>query len=142
MHSRELIRLTSGDPWRIALSVSQVGPDFLCRIHGGDRHIGAVALSEWAADRPSTGCLSATGHKEQAIATDAAHRLCAATRRTVTCVAGIHFDALTRAEIDEISEAAYDLTARAARELADRRMRDRLESEAPAIAQREDREEP
>ncbi|MFQ5747678.1 MAG: radical SAM protein, partial [Gemmatimonadota bacterium] len=117
------LRLSSGAPWHLSLRVEAAGSDFVCRIGGGDAHVGAVALAEWKDGRAAARALTAEGHKETAIATHAAHRICLATRRRVTCVAGIHFDDLRREQIDEISRAAYRLAERAARRLEDRRLR-------------------
>lgn len=108
------IRISSGEPWRLSLTVVPMGRDYLCRVTGGDAHAGAVALSEWCDDEPLTGVLTARGHRETAIAKHAAHRLCEATGRTVACVAGIHFDDIGRAEIEDISLRARDLVERAA----------------------------
>jgi hypothetical protein len=117
-HTPDAVRLGSNDRWGLCLSVESVGPDFLCRIHGGDWHVGAVALAAWRGGRPEAGCLIAEGHREDVIAVNAAERLCAATRRTVVCVAGIHFEGVDRADIDDISRAALDLTVRAQQCLA------------------------
>ena len=121
------IRLTCDGPLRIHLTVEAAGRDLLCRVHGGDAHVGCVALAEWSGDRPRTRCLVAEGHREEAIARQAAHAVCGATRRSVACVAGIHFDGVSRDDIESISRAAYDLAREAAARLRDRRIRDDVE---------------
>jgi hypothetical protein len=113
-HTRPIVSLDSGDPWHLSLVVERVGPDYLCRIHGGDRHIGAFALAQWKSGRAVTDCLVVGRHKERAIAVFAADELCRATHRSVGCVAGIHFDSITKSEIDEICRAARELSIRAA----------------------------
>jgi len=95
-----LVELTSGPPWHLSCTVESIGPDGLCRIHGGDAHVGAVVL--------------ARGHKEEPIATHAALVLCRARRWSVVCVAGIHFDEINRAQIEEISRTANELANRTA----------------------------
>jgi 2-iminoacetate synthase len=45
----------------------------------------------------------------------------------VACVAGIHFDGVSRGDIDSISRAAFDLAREAATRLRDQRIRDDLE---------------
>ncbi len=102
--------------------VQRVGDDYLCRIHGGDRHIGAVALSQWRSGRATTECLTASGHKERGIAAHAAHTLCTATRHRVSCIAGVHYDSLSRTQIEEIVQIAHELTRQVARELEQRRL--------------------
>ena len=116
------LRLTSDGPHALSLSVNRAGRDLLCRVHGGDSHVGSVALSEWRDGRAHTSCLSAEGHREEAIARHAAHTLCAAARCNVACVAGIHFDGVSPAEIEAISAAAYSLARQAARTLRDGRL--------------------
>ncbi len=116
------IRLTSDGPHALTFTVERVGRDLLCRVHGGEVHIGATALSEWREARAHTQCLSAEGHREEAIARHAAHTLCAAARCTVACVAGIHFDGISRADIEAISADAYALARQAAESLRDERL--------------------
>ncbi len=122
------VRLSSGPPWHLEYDVESIGNDYLCRIHGGDRHIGAVALAQWRSIRATTECLTASGHKEGSVAMHAAHRLCAASRRRVGCVAGIHFDSLSRIEIETIVQAVYALTRQAAEKLEHRRLEDAPDS--------------
>lgn len=124
-----LVHLDSGAPYHVELSVERVGRDLLCRVSGGEAHLGAVALSEWRDGRAHTRCLSAEGHREQAIARHAAHTLCAAARCTVSCLAGIHFDEVSRADVEAISEQSYDLSRRAAVVLRDARLREELAAE-------------
>jgi 2-iminoacetate synthase len=116
------MRLSSGPPWHLDYDVERIGNDYLCRIHGGERHIGAVALSEWRRNRATTECIAASGHKERGIAAHAAHRLCVATKRRVSCIAGIHFDALSYAEIETIVQTVHALTRQAASQLEDERL--------------------
>jgi 2-iminoacetate synthase len=121
-------RLRSEGPHALELTVERVGPDLLCRVHGGDVHVGSVALSEWREGRARTHCLSAEGHREGSIARHAAHGLCAAARCTVTCVAGIHFDGVSRTDIEAISADAYALARAACARLRDARIRSDLSS--------------
>jgi hypothetical protein len=114
------IHLSTGEPWLVSLSLARVGADYLCRIEGGDDHVGAVALSEWHGDSARTRVLTVEGHRETAIARHAAHLLCTTTRRTVVCVAGIHFDEITRAEIEDVSTQACALAERTAETLGEK----------------------
>lgn len=122
------LRLASGGPHVLIFTVERAGRDLLCHVHGGDAHVGSVALSEWRDGRVHTGCLSAEGHREEAIARHAAHTLCAAVHCTVACVAGIHFDGVSRADIRSISAQAYALARRAAETLRDDRLMAELTS--------------
>jgi len=115
-----LLALTSGPPWHLSCVIESVGPDCLCRIQGGEGHIGAVVLCQWCSDGVVTERLTAEGHKETPIATHAAREICRVWRRSVVCIAGIHFDGIDRAQIEEIVRTANELTRRAAGEIASR----------------------
>ena len=122
------IRLSSGPPWHLQCDVESNGNDYLCRIHGGDRHIGAVALSQWCSNRATTQCLTVSGHEERGIAVHAAQMLCSASRRPVGCIAGIHFDSLSRHEIEAIVQAVQALIRQAARRLEQQRLEAALDA--------------
>jgi gallate decarboxylase subunit D len=107
----------SGPPWGLSCSVVRVGGDTVCRLHGGDWHVGAVALAQWRESGPLIECLVVGPHKERAIAEHAADTLCRATRRPVVCIAGIHFDGISKDDIAVISRDAHRLAERAARHL-------------------------
>jgi hypothetical protein len=124
MHSSHaaLVALTSGPPWHLSCVIESVGADCLCRIQGGKGHIGAVALCQWRSNRAVTERITAEGHKETSIAVHAARELCRVWRRSVVCIAGIHFDGINRAQIDEIVRTANELTRRAASEIESRQL--------------------
>ena len=79
--------------------------------------MGAVALAQWRDDRADAECLIVGIHKEKDIAVYAASQLCSATRRSAVCIAGIHFDGITKDDIQDISRAATELAAHAASRL-------------------------
>lgn len=124
------MRHSSGPPWHVECHIQRIGDDYLCRIHGGDRHIGAVALSEWSSGRAKTEVLTASGHKERAIAAHAAHVICAATRQRVSCIAGVHYDSLNRIQIEEIVQTVHELTRRVAGKLEHLRLEEALAAPA------------
>jgi 2-iminoacetate synthase len=117
------VRVCSGEPWRLSLTAWWVGSDLVCRVHGGDEHIGAVALAQWDGVRAKvTGKVIVDEHCEGPLATVIAHQLSRAARTTVTCIAGIHYDGLKPAEIKAIEAAAYELSASASKQLDDLRI--------------------
>ena len=120
------IRLNSGPPWHISTTVKQVGCDYICHLHGGDRHIGAVALSQWQDGRANASILTVASHKEGGLAIQCAHMLCKASQRSVVCVAGLHYDAVTKKEIAEILETAAILIKLATEKLKNSRYRQAL----------------
>jgi hypothetical protein len=105
----DLTSFESGPPWDLRVVVEAVGRDYLCRIEGGNAHIGAVALAHWRSGRVHTKHLVVNEHKEAALAIRAAGELCRVTEQSVTCIAGIHFDDLERRQIDEIVQATEEL---------------------------------
>lgn len=120
------LQLTSDGERSLRITVERVGRDLLCHVHGGDDHVGSVALAEWRGGRARTRCLNAAGHREEAIARHAAHTLCSAARCSVACVAGIHFDGISPEEIEAVSAEAYSMARRAAEALRDDRLRREL----------------
>lgn len=116
----------SGPPWHLSCSVKQVGADYVCFLHGGDWHVGAVALSQHGSGRAITRSLVVGGHKEEEMAIEASHRLCRAGHSSVVVIAGIHFESLDKQEIEEITSSISRLTARAAEAIRDRRLRNCL----------------
>ncbi len=111
------IHLDSGPPWHVSINVEQVGRDYICHLHGGDWHIGAVALSQWQGGRPNTSILTVSSHKEGGLALQSAHRLCKVSQRSVVCVAGLHYDAVTKKEIAQILETTAILIKLAAEKI-------------------------
>ncbi len=107
----------------LSLTAHWVGADLVCRVHGGDEHIGAVAVAQWDGVRAKvTGKVIVDEHREGPLATVVAHQLSRAARTTVTCIAGIHYDGLEPAEIKAIEAAVYDLSASASKQLDDLRI--------------------
>lgn len=114
-------RLTLGDGrTAVWLDLAAQGRDLVLRIGGGDAHVGAVAVVSPAGGTGGEACeeLSVVpGHKEGPLALAAARRLAAAGRRTCVCVAGIHLDAITPAEIALVVARAERGVETLAREL-------------------------
>jgi 2-iminoacetate synthase len=139
------IDLVSDDRWRLHCRVERIGDDLLCRLGGGDEHVGAVALAQWEVGRARTECLIVGHHREKELALHAAHRLCKASRRSAVCIAGIHFDDLTANEVQAVSRAADRLTKQAAKLVEDERehlavsessILARIESGAPELKEK------
>lgn len=106
--------IESGPPWLLSCRVVDIGRDWLCCIHGGDHHVGAVALAQWLEGEVSCECLSVEHHREAEIAVHAARAISAASGRSAVCIAGIHFDGIDKRDIQEISETAFELATRTA----------------------------
>lgn len=117
----------------IYLRVFRLGRDLQVLCGGGDSHIGAVALAAPAqghalqpalpdqANGPAqveARLLALPGHKEDALALRMALSMAEALHCAVCVSAGIHYDNITRAEIQQVEQMAQDLTHRCIAALA------------------------
>jgi hypothetical protein len=112
------VHLVSGGPdHNIEAEAIWIGPDLLVYIYGGEGpHIGAVAA---ATPRPSlvnpdetsasASVLTYVGHKEDDLAKRAAEALAGALDTRVVVSAGIHWDALTADDIEQVMANAREL---------------------------------
>jgi len=98
-------KLTKGEGRAtVNVTVDNLGSDLLVRIYNQNAHIGAVAIGDYDSEheRASVSVITRLGHKDDALAKEAAYLLSKSTRRPVCVVAGVHLDNITRKEIDEI----------------------------------------
>lgn len=105
----------------LRLDLYAQGADWLALLRGGAPHIGATALGLPPAERHAAAAapspLGRPGHREAELAQQVADGLAQASESAVCCCAGIHFDAITAAEIEIVLRLAEELTAEAARQL-------------------------
>jgi hypothetical protein len=89
---------------RVSLSTKPVGRDLVVYLFNDSAHLGAVAVADYSCqeDRVSTSVITRLGHKDDAVACHAAHKLCKLLKKPVCAIAGIHVDEITEAEISEI----------------------------------------
>ena len=89
---------------RVNVTVSSMGSDLVVRIYNQDAHIGAVAIGDYdyEHERASVSVITRLGHKDDALAGEAAYLLSKSMRRPVCVVAGVHLDNITAEEIDRI----------------------------------------
>lgn len=114
--------LVSENRWKITCRLEEVGGDVLCRIHGGDQHLGAVGVSQWIEGKATTEFLVMERHRENQIALHSAHKLCRASHRNVVCLAGIHFENIGKEDVEEISNSVASLIRQAAHDLEYQRL--------------------
>ncbi len=83
-------------------------------------HVGAVAVGEFdhKENRASVSVLTRLGHKDDAIAHEAAYLISKATKKPVCVVAGVHLDDITLPEIEAILVNARGLVAQIISRLA------------------------
>ena len=108
---------TGQRPFRLCAVVHRLGPDFLVTIQGGAGHIGAVAMAESRPSLADPNRISASssvycylGHKEDGPAKTVSERLAAGLNARVVVVAGMHWDTLSPADLDQIHDALFELT--------------------------------
>jgi hypothetical protein len=89
---------------RVNVTVNSIGSDLVVRIYNQNAHIGAVAIGDYdyEHERASVSVITRLGHKDDALAGEAAYLLSKSIRRPVCVIAGVHLDNITREEIDEI----------------------------------------
>ena len=89
---------------RVNVTVNSLGSDLVVRIYNQNAHIGAVAVGEYdyEHERASVSVITRLGHKDDALAGEAAYLLSKSTKRPVCVIAGVHLDNITREEIDKI----------------------------------------
>ncbi|NHI83466.1 MAG: hypothetical protein EAX81_04115 [Candidatus Thorarchaeota archaeon] len=101
----------------IFFEVREIGNDLLVAVSGGDEcHIGGVAVSYptpshyRSATTVSLNSITLPGHKDYIIANSTAVTLTKALNRPVVVTVGIHYDNVTKVEIDEIIKVVESLT--------------------------------
>ena len=89
---------------RVNLTVNSMGSDLVVRIYNQNAHIGAVAIGDYdyEHERASVSVITRLGHKDDALAGEAAYLLSKSMRRPVCVLAGVHLDDITGEEIDKI----------------------------------------
>ena len=89
---------------RVTISVQLLGKDSILCIYNKQAHIGAVAVGDYAhkEERVSISLITRLGHKEDAVAHNAAYKICKHTKKPVCVVAGIHLEKVTEAEIQQL----------------------------------------
>lgn len=84
---------------RLRLDGIRIGRDWQIILHGGDAHLGAAAIADGRQEQAGCAGLELPGHREGSLAEGLARRA-AATLGCAVCVScGIHYDAISRAEI-------------------------------------------
>jgi len=89
---------------RVNITVTSMGSDLVVRIYNQNAHIGAVAIGDYdyEHERASVSVITRLGHKDDALAGEAAYLLSKSIRRPVCVIAGVHLDNITKEEIDKI----------------------------------------
>ena len=105
---------------RVSLSAQLLGKDLVVFIFNEGAHLGAVAVADYSYEekRASTSVLTRLGHKDDAVAYDAAYRLCKQLEKPVCAIAGIHLDNITSEEIAVITRNCSKLVDKVSSQLS------------------------
>jgi len=89
---------------RVNVTVNSMGSDLVVRIYNQNAHIGAVAIGDYdyEHERASVSVITRLGHKDDALAGEAAYLLSKSIKRPVCVIAGVHLDNITGEEIEKI----------------------------------------
>lgn len=104
----------------IYLETKSIGRDLLVTIFGGDEHhIGGIAVAYPTQSHYrdaltiSVNSITLPGHKDYVVANSTAEKMCKALSRPVVSTVGIHYDAATQEEIQDIIATVDSLIAEA-----------------------------
>jgi hypothetical protein len=105
---------------KVSLSARWIGADLILCLFNEGGHLGAVAVADFSREenRASTSVLTRLGHKDDAVARNAAYKLCKRLRKPVCAIAGIHLDNITGEEIAVIMGNCDKLVDRLSRRLS------------------------
>lgn len=116
----ERVMTKSSGRINIELKAAEIGEDLLVTITGGKAHIGATALGTNCGGLASSSVITTPGHRDDRVAKTAAEKLAKALGRNVTVVSGIHYDHITKEEIDKALQLCDELVNGLAGELCKR----------------------
>ena len=87
---------------KVNVAVSRMGSDLVVHVYNQNAHIGALAIGDYdyEHERASVSVITRLGHKDDALAREAAYLLSKSTRKPVCVIAGVHLDNITKEEID------------------------------------------
>lgn len=96
---------------KLILSWERIGKDYCVKLSGGTAHVGAVALGifDSISGRASSSVITAPGHREDELALKGARKISQALLLTTVFIVGIHIDAISKKEIDDIISTSEDM---------------------------------
>ncbi|MFQ5831499.1 MAG: hypothetical protein ACE5H4_02230 [Candidatus Thorarchaeota archaeon] len=102
---------------KIFIHTETIGNDLLVAIYGGDEHhIGGVSVAYPTkshyrnATTISVNSLTLPGHKDYVVANSTAEKVCKSLEKPVVVTVGIHYDAATSEEIEQVIQIVDELT--------------------------------
>ncbi|MDK2891782.1 hypothetical protein [Methanohalophilus sp.] len=96
---------------KLSLSYTQLGNDLIAILSGGDQHMGAVAVSTYDNHKgfTSSSVITIPGHLDDLISYPLSRLISEAISKNVVFITGIHFDNITKDEIEEITAVSYEM---------------------------------
>ena len=104
------------EKYLIYADILETGKDLVITVGGGESHIGAVGISFPTAsiitgeNSVTTSVITLPSHKEDIVAKIMSENIAKALNKKVVVVAGIHFDNLSKDDIDKILKGCRLLT--------------------------------
>jgi gallate decarboxylase subunit D len=88
----------------VTLEAAFFGSDLVIKIFNANAHLGAVAIGEYdtVQKRASVSVHTRLGHKDDALAQQAAYTISKTLHLPVCVIAGVHIDDITPSEIDQV----------------------------------------
>lgn len=100
------------------MKIYNLSQDICILIWGGSSHVGAVVTAVPGKEEPLLWAIDLPQHKDVIIARPVALKVCRVLKCKVTVVCGIHYDNITKTEIEEIKVLSEEMTGEAAEYLA------------------------
>ena len=100
----------------ITAKVIKTGEDLVIIIGGGEIHIGAVGISfptvsiNTGDNSVTTSVITLPSHKEDIVAKNISEKVAKVLNKKVVVIAGIHFDNLSKNDIDKILKGCNELS--------------------------------
>ena len=98
---------------QLTIEMKQIGRDYEVSLRGGQKpHIGCTVLAIPRLSLSGDGSISATssvlnvtGHKDETLCRYLAEKIASAKNAVVVCTGGFHMDHISKAQIDEVTDA-------------------------------------
>lgn len=101
---------------KVILIARRAGEDLSVQVYGGEAHVGCVILAQ---PRPSlddplkpsatSSLISLLGHKDDVVLRGLAETLSKETGRTIALTGGLHWDSLTKEELETVQKLVNQL---------------------------------
>lgn len=98
---------------KLAMTIRKLSQDICILLWGGSSHVGAVVVAVPSEKEPLLWSIDLPHHKDMIIARQIALRVCNLRKQKVTVVCGIHYDNITKNEIQSIIQLSEEMAGKA-----------------------------